>query len=71
MGRWNYEMSQINFFVRTLVRLAWGTDLPHGSQQEALRHYEQAMQLNPKRLIHQVEAGRVYYHQVCVVGGYS
>lgn len=60
MGRWHYEMAQINVVLRTLVRIMYGTALAPGTRQDALASYRRAAQLAPGRLIHKVEAGRVH-----------
>ncbi|KAI8113632.1 hypothetical protein M9435_003628 [Picochlorum sp. BPE23] len=59
MGRWHYEMSKLNVVVRTIVRVMYGTSLAPGTKEEALESYKKAVELAPKRLIHQVETGRV------------
>ncbi|KAK9834362.1 hypothetical protein WJX84_010762 [Apatococcus fuscideae] len=58
MGRWHYEMAQLNRIVRTLIRVAFSTDLPPGTIQDALSCYQQAAKLNPGCVAHQVEIGR-------------
>ncbi|PRW55985.1 Tetratricopeptide repeat [Chlorella sorokiniana] len=60
MGRWHYEMAQINFVLRTLVRVMYGTALLPGTRQQALDSFRRAAELAPQRLIHKVEAGRVH-----------
>lgn len=52
MGRWHYEMAQINVVLRTLVRIMYGTALAPGTRQDALASYRRAAQLAPGRLIH-------------------
>ncbi len=58
MGRWHYEMAQLNMMVRTLIRVAFGTNLPSGTTQDALASYQQAAKLNPTCVAHHVEIGR-------------
>lgn len=58
MGRWHYEMAQINAIARTLIRLFFGTSLMQGSFSDALYHYRQAAEICPIRVIHRVEIGR-------------
>jgi hypothetical protein len=60
MGRWHYEMAQINVVLRTLVRIMYGTALSPGTRQDALVSYRRAAELAPSRLIHRVEAGRLH-----------
>jgi tetratricopeptide (TPR) repeat protein len=52
-------MSKLNVVVRTIVRVMYGTSLAPGTKEEALESYKKAVELAPKRLIHQVETGRV------------
>ncbi|KAK9844642.1 hypothetical protein WJX74_005107 [Apatococcus lobatus] len=58
MGRWHYEMAQLNMVVRTLIRMAFSTNLPPGTNQDALKSYQQAAKLNPTCVAHHVEIGR-------------
>ncbi|MEW5306025.1 MAG: hypothetical protein WDW36_008527 [Sanguina aurantia] len=58
MGRWNYEMVQVNAFARTLVRILYGASLMAGSYPEALACYRTAAALCPTCVIHPVEVGR-------------
>lgn len=58
LGRWHFEMSQVNFVVRTMIRVVFGTALKPGTLQEALEAYQKAAELNPGRLIHRVELAR-------------
>ncbi|KAK9822505.1 hypothetical protein WJX81_006973 [Elliptochloris bilobata] len=60
MGRWHWEMAQLNSVVRFLVRHMYGTELPPGTHADALMHYTRAAELNPRRLAHYVELGRAY-----------
>ena len=50
---------QINFMVRTLIRIMYGAALEHGSHAEAAAAYQRAVDLAPGRLVHRVELGRV------------
>jgi tetratricopeptide (TPR) repeat protein len=59
-GRWHFEMAQLNFVVRSLVRLVYGADLQPGTYGEAADAYVRAVRLNPSKLIHRVELGRTY-----------
>ena len=51
-------MAQINFVLRTLVRVMYGTALLPGTRQQALASFQRAAELAPQRLIHK-----------CVFGG--
>jgi len=59
MGRWHFEMAQLGPFARYLIKILFGTSLMNGSFPEALEHYRTARELNPERLIHRVEVGRL------------
>lgn len=58
MGRWHFEMAQIPFVVRQLVRLVYGASLAPGTFADALTEFGTAVELAPARLIHRVEYGR-------------
>ena len=44
---------------RTLAHLLYG-GLPKGSNEEAERDMKKAIELNPNRLMHYIELGRIY-----------
>eukprot|EP00955_Chlamydomonas_euryale_P047527 353707-Chlamydomonas_euryale.AAC.9 len=52
-------MAQLGPFARYLIKILFGTSLMNGSFPEALEHYRTARELNPERLIHRVEVGRL------------
>lgn len=56
MGRWHYEMAQINFVVRQLIRIVYGAALAPGRFEDALSEFEAAVGLNPGKLIHRCGA---------------
>ncbi|KAI8476188.1 MAG: hypothetical protein J3K34DRAFT_455925 [Monoraphidium minutum] len=58
MGRWHFEMAQINFVVRQLIKLVYGASLAPGTFEDALSAFSSAASLNPSKLIHRVELGR-------------
>ncbi|CAG9461870.1 unnamed protein product [Pedinophyceae sp. YPF-701] len=58
MGRWHYEMASLNFAVRAVIQVLFGTSLPSGSYEGALDCYLAAVKHNPARLVHRVEAAR-------------
>jgi tetratricopeptide (TPR) repeat protein len=60
MGRWHYEMAQIPFIARALIQVLFGTALPEGTYRDALTCFTTAMERNPQRIMHRVEAGRVH-----------
>jgi tetratricopeptide (TPR) repeat protein len=59
LGRWHMALADINSFERALATVAYGK-LPESTYQEAARCFEKAIALNPNRLMHYIELGRVY-----------
>jgi tetratricopeptide (TPR) repeat protein len=60
LGRWHKELADINPFQRTMAQTLYGEILPQSTYEEAVTCFEKAIQLNPNRLIHYIELGRVY-----------
>jgi tetratricopeptide (TPR) repeat protein len=56
LGRWHYEVATLGAAKRFLARLIYDT-LPDATTADAVRHLQQAVQLAPHRLAHQVELG--------------
>lgn len=59
LGRWNRVLAEVNKVKRALAGVLYG-DLPQGSLAEAEKAMKKAMELNPKRLMHYIELGRIY-----------
>ncbi|HKP01957.1 MAG TPA: hypothetical protein VJU77_01225 [Chthoniobacterales bacterium] len=59
LGRWNRVLAEISGAKRFLAGLVYG-QLPKGSFEEAERDMKKAIELNPKRLMHYIELGRIY-----------
>ena len=59
LGRWNRVLADINTVKRALARVLYG-GLPTGSNEEAERAMKKAIALNPNRLMHYIELGRIY-----------
>jgi tetratricopeptide (TPR) repeat protein len=59
LGRWNRVLADVNSVKRAMAGLFYG-GLPKGSNEEAERDMQKAIKLNPKRLMHYIELGRVY-----------
>ena len=59
LGRWEFGVANMNFFIRDLARLIYG-GLPAASNAEAVRDFKQAIALAPGRIIHHSELARVY-----------
>ena len=59
LGRWNRVLADVNMVKRVLADVLYG-GLPQGSLEEAERDMKKAMALNPNRLMHYIELGRIY-----------
>jgi tetratricopeptide (TPR) repeat protein len=59
LGRWNRVLADVNTVKRALARVFYG-GLPKGSNEEAERDMKKAIELNPNRLMHYIELGRIY-----------
>jgi tetratricopeptide (TPR) repeat protein len=59
LGRWKFNIAAIGGLKRVLAQTAFGK-LPTATYDEAVRCYQKAIELNPKRLMHYIELGRTY-----------
>ena len=59
LGRWHRVLSDVNMFKRGLASLIYGK-LPQTTTEEAVKCFENAIEINPNRLMHYVELGRAY-----------
>jgi tetratricopeptide (TPR) repeat protein len=59
LGRWNRVLADTNGLKRALAGVLYGS-LPKGSYEEAERDMRKAIELNPHRLMHYIELGRIY-----------
>src|SRR3954467_847930 len=59
LGRWNRVLAEISGAKRFLAGVMYG-DLPKGSYEEAERAMKKAIAINPRRLMHYIELGRIY-----------
>ncbi len=59
LGRWHVGVSEMNFFVREIVKIVYG-GLPKASYAEAIDNFKKAIALAPDRIIHHLELGKVY-----------
>ncbi|HEY6900237.1 MAG TPA: hypothetical protein VI233_06330 [Puia sp.] len=59
LGRWNYEVSNLNFFERTFARWFFGA-LPEASLDEAIGYYEKSRALKPDFMLNYFELARCY-----------
>lgn len=59
LGRWYLGLAELSGVERAWVRVAYGK-LPRAKYEDAVRCFENAIALNPNRLMHYVELGRTY-----------
>ena len=59
LGRWNRVLANINVLKRILAKALYG-DLPVTTNEAAERCLLRAIAINPNRLMHYIELGRVY-----------
>ena len=59
LGRWNRVLADINVVKRVLAKALYG-DLPVTTNEAAEKCLLKAIALNPNRVIHYIELGRIY-----------
>ena len=60
LGRWNRVLAEVSTAKRYVANMLFMGKLPKGSNEEAERDMKKALALNPKRLMHYIELGRIY-----------
>jgi tetratricopeptide (TPR) repeat protein len=59
LGRWNRVLAEVSSAKRLVAGLVYG-QLPKGSIEEAEQDMKKAIAINPHRLMHYIELGRIY-----------
>jgi len=59
LGRWNRVLANVNVLKRVLAKAMYG-DLPVTTNEAAEKCLLKAIELNPNRLMHYIELGRIY-----------
>jgi tetratricopeptide (TPR) repeat protein len=59
IGKWNYEISNLNFIEKTALRLFFG-GLPEASFQRSINAYEKAKSINPNFCLNYLELAKAY-----------
>lgn len=59
LGRWNRVLAEVSSAKRFVAGLIYG-QLPKGSIEEAEKDMKKALAINPHRLMHYIELGRIY-----------
>jgi tetratricopeptide (TPR) repeat protein len=60
LGKWNYEISNLNFLEKTLAKLFYG-DVPKASLTDAIAYYEKARAIDPGYVLNYLELAKAYY----------
>jgi hypothetical protein len=60
LGKWNYEVSDLNLTERSLAKWLFG-GLPPASLKDAIFNYEKSLALNPGFLLNYLELDRAYH----------
>ncbi len=59
LGRWHQALAGMGSLTRGIAEMVYGS-LPAASNEEAVKCFQKALAINPKRLIHHIELGRTY-----------
>jgi len=60
LGRWHQGVADVSAARRALAQVIYGEVLPQSTYEEAAKCFQKAIELNPNRLMHYIELGRVY-----------
>ncbi len=60
LGKWHYEVSDLNGIERTAARLLYG-GLPPATLKESIFYYEKSRMLNPEFTLNYLELARCYH----------
>lgn len=60
LGKWHYEVSNLNSFERTMARIMFG-GLPKASLQDAITYYEKSQSLQPNFSLNYLELAKAYH----------
>jgi tetratricopeptide (TPR) repeat protein len=60
LGRWNYEVSDLNIAEKSFARLFYGK-LPSASLEDAILDFEKSRSINPGFILNYLELARAYH----------
>ncbi len=60
LGKWNYEVSNLNVAERALAKLIYG-GLPSASLKQSIFYFEKSRTLNPSFILNYLELARAYH----------
>jgi tetratricopeptide (TPR) repeat protein len=59
LGRWHYEIANLNPVLRAVAEVVYGK-MPPASNEEAIRHLQRAVELQPNKALFHAELGRAF-----------
>ncbi|MEP6597578.1 MAG: hypothetical protein ABJA71_16605 [Ginsengibacter sp.] len=59
LGKWNYEVSALNYFERTAVKVFYGT-LPKAGINDAIKCFEKSKTINPGFVLNYLSLAKAY-----------
>jgi tetratricopeptide (TPR) repeat protein len=59
LGRWHYEIANLNPVLRVVAEAVYGK-MPPASNEDAIRHLQKAVDLQPDNALFRAELGRAY-----------
>jgi hypothetical protein len=59
LGRWHFSTANLGFVTRELLKVVYG-GLPKASNEDAIKNFKLAIELNPGRIIHHASLAEVY-----------
>jgi tetratricopeptide (TPR) repeat protein len=62
LGRWNYEVSNLNMAEKAFAKLLYG-GLPNASMQQAIYNFDKSRTINPTFVPNYLELARSYHHE--------
>src|SRR5450432_356004 len=60
LGRWNYEVSNLNLAEKTFAKVLYG-GVPNGSLQQAITYFNKSRSINPSFILNYLELARAYH----------
>ena len=59
LGRWQQNLANLSGMLKFFAKILYG-GVPPGSNEEAVVHFQKAIELNPTHIEHHLELGRTY-----------
>lgn len=59
LGRWNQNLANLSPILKFFAKALYG-GVPPGSNEEAMKHFQKAIEIDPEHIEHHLELGRTY-----------